>query len=131
MLLAEDEPADQELVRRSLSSFECELEIVSTGEELLRYFEDRNGGPRPSPDLILLDLSLPAKRGNDVLGQLRGMVSSWVPIVIFSGSDDLTDIVECYEAGASSYVAKPQDVFEFQAAVATIAGYWLRLSVLP
>lgn len=131
MLLAEDEPADQNLVKRSLESFGCELAIVENGDELLAYFEQREGGLRPSPDLILLDLSLPSKHGNQVLAQLRGMISSWVPIVIFSGSDDLADIVECYEAGASSYVSKPDDLFEFQEAVATIAGYWLQLSVLP
>lgn len=131
MLLAEDEPADQNLVKRSLEGFGCELGIVSNGEELLRYFEQREGGLRPSPDLIMLDLGLPSRRGNEVLVQLRGMIGSWVPIVIFSGSDDLTDIVECYEAGASSYVSKPEDLCEFQAAVAAIAGYWLQLSVLP
>lgn len=131
MLLAEDEPADQDLVHRSLEGCGCELGIVSNGEQLLQYFEQREGGVRPSPDLILLDLSLPSKRGNEVLTQLRGMISSWVPIVIFSGSDDLTDIIECYEAGASSYVRKPDDLSEFQEAVATIAKYWLQLSVLP
>jgi DNA-binding response OmpR family regulator len=93
VLLAEDEPADKNLVKRSLEGFGCELRIVATGEALLEYFEQREGGPQPSPDLILLDLGLPAKRGNEVLVQLRAMTSSWVPIVIFSGSDDLPDIV--------------------------------------
>jgi two-component system, chemotaxis family, response regulator Rcp1 len=65
ILLAEDDPGDQELTRRALQDdvLRVDLRIVGDGEEALDYLNRR--GPfadaivAPRPDLILLDLNMP------------------------------------------------------------------------
>ena len=60
-----------------------------------------------SPDLVLLDLMLPGLSGSQVLGKLRGEMSSDVPIIILSAKDGLSDKVALLDIGADDYIVKP------------------------
>ena len=68
VLLADDNPADQEIARRVLGAgvFRCELYMANDGVEALDYltrtFEDPDTHPRP--DLMLLDINMPRKSGD-------------------------------------------------------------------
>ena len=57
------------------------------------------------PDVVLLDLGLPAMSGTDVLKRLREW--SDVPVLILSVRDQETVKVEALELGADDYVTKP------------------------
>ncbi len=60
------------------------------------------------PDVILLDILLPAQNGLDFLNQLKGSVLfNEIPVIILSGMDKSSKRVECLIAGADDYVAKP------------------------
>ena len=65
ILLAEDDPGDQELTRRALEegAIRNELHIVTDGEAALDYLFRRgkyqNPATSPRPDLLLLDLTCP------------------------------------------------------------------------
>lgn len=57
------------------------------------------------PDLILLDLGLPDKNGQDVLLELRTWYSK--PIIILSVQKDEENIVKALDNGATDYLIKP------------------------
>ena len=64
------------------------------------------------PDLILLDLMLPGRSGEDVLSQIRG-----IPVIILSAKADVQDKVKLLLGGAVDYVTKPFDTGELLARI--------------
>ncbi len=137
ILVADDDAADRELLRRALLQYQenCDVRMVADGVELLDYLENRVGQASesrcPAPDLMIVDLKMPRKDGRQALLAINGRLEITTPVVIFSGSDDLTDVKACYRAGCNSYVIKPIDLKRFNSAVQGIASYWLRTSKLP
>jgi DNA-binding response OmpR family regulator len=60
------------------------------------------------PDLILLDLGLPAGDGFVVIDRLRGLAElSVIPIVVLSGRDRGANEMRAMRAGAAAYLQKP------------------------
>ncbi|MDQ6992914.1 MAG: response regulator [Mariprofundus sp.] len=59
------------------------------------------------PGMILLDLKMPKVDGLQVLKWIRcHEPTKYVPVVMFSTSDDEQDIANSYDLGANSYVIK-------------------------
>ena len=59
----------------------------------------------PDLDLALLDLNMPAMRGVVGLKQFRAQFPE-VPVVIVSGSDDISDVQQMLSTGAAGYIHK-------------------------
>jgi len=60
------------------------------------------------PDLILLDLGLPAGDGFVVIDRLRGLAElSAIPIVVLSGRDRGVNEMRAMRAGVAAYLQKP------------------------
>jgi CheY-like chemotaxis protein len=135
VLLAEDNPADQEIARRVLGAeaFRCQLHMVSDGVEALEYLsrsmQDPNSHPRP--DLMLLDINMPRKSGIDVLKQVKGDAElRSIPALILTTSEADEDIASAYHHGCNSYITKPVDVPQFVAALEKLGQYWQDLVLL-
>lgn len=62
------------------------------------------------PDLVLLDLMLPFKSGDEVLASIRA--SSQVPVIVVSARETTRSKVDLLRMGADDYVTKPFDVDE-------------------
>lgn len=58
-----------------------------------------------SVDLILLDLMLPGKSGDQMIGELKQKKP--VPIIIMSAIDDISKKVDMFSLGADDYITKP------------------------
>lgn len=138
ILLAEDSPEDQLLIKRAFqeSVWEWCLYIVSDGEELLDYlhhrgqYHDQKSAPRP--DLILLDLYLPKIDGNEALQAIKADLHlQRLPIVILTASKAEADIHRSYELGASSYLTKPMTFALLVEAVNILGEYWFDIVELP
>ena len=138
ILLAEDNPAEQNLTRRALSKgvMQCDLRIVSDGEEAMAYllrqgkYEDPEVSPRP--DLILLDLNMPRLDGRQVLERTKSDPGiNTIPVVVLTTSTHEQDVVRSYELGCNSFINKPVDVHAFLDALKQLGSYWLKLVVLP
>ena len=85
-----------------------------------------------SPDLILLDLNLPRLTGREVLQRIRATPAlRAVPVVVLTTSRRLEDVQQMYEAGANTYVEKPQDFARLVQVLQTIQRYWLDTALLP
>lgn len=126
ILLVEDDPNDEELVRMALSeqTVPNELNVVYDGREALDYLlgDDK----AYLPDLVLLDLQLPKINGHEVLATLRSNERTrHLPIVIFTSSKEEKDLIKGYEAGANAYVRKPIEYAEFSEALRQLGLFWL------
>jgi len=89
------------------------VDSVRTGEEGLQ--RALSGGQ----DIIVLDLSLPDMNGYDICRAIR-MAQVDTPIIILTGSADVTSRVTLLNAGADDYLTKPFSVAELRARLAAI-----------
>ena len=82
---------------------------------------------QPLPSLILLDLHLRGQNGCDFLKRLRADAHfAAIPVVVFTTSDDQTDLARCYASGANGYVVKPGTFEELIHCTSDICRYWLK-----
>ena len=70
------------------------------------------------PDIVLLELMLPKKDGNEVCRSIRAISSK--PIIMISAKGDVFDKVLGLELGADDYVVKPFDIKEIFARVKAV-----------
>lgn len=135
ILLVEDSPTDAMMVEEILSQVHVRnvLHVVEDGIQALQFLRREAayaGAPRP--DLILLDLQLPRKNGQEVLEEIkRDERLRTIPVVVLTSSREERDIASAYRSFANSYVAKPIDYRDFAEALRLIERYWLGLAVRP
>ena len=136
ILLVEDDPADQKLVKASLLSQRIanELCLASSAEEAMERLHSRdNGGTRAGlPDLILLDLNMPGMGGKEFLKQVKADERlKQIPVVILTTSSSERDIADGYRLQAAGYVHKPVTLEELKRVMGEIEYYWFVLCKLP
>jgi DNA-binding response OmpR family regulator len=66
-------------------------------------------------DLVLLDLMLPYKSGDEILKEMRGF--SEIPVIIISAKDMIGTKIDLLKLGADDYITKPFDLGEVVARV--------------
>ena len=69
----------------------------------------------PDIDLVLLDLMLPGKSGEQIIGELKGKHN--VPVIVMSALSAVEKKLDLFELGASDYVTKPFDNAELLARI--------------
>ncbi len=133
ILLVEDNLDHAELARRGLERG-CQAARVihlRDGASALEYLRDAqpaNGRPR----LVLLDLRLPGMDGLEVLGRIKSSSAlAAIPVVVLSSSAAPGDVAAAYDAGANSYLVKPDDFAAITKQMTDLAVYWLRYNVQP
>ncbi|MBI3896672.1 MAG: response regulator [Gammaproteobacteria bacterium] len=132
ILLVEDSPTDAMMVREvlSLAKVPSELYVVEDGMEALQFLR-RQGpyGTAPRPDLILLDLQLPRKTGQEVLMDIKTDDElRTIPVVVLTSSHEERDVLGAYRAYANSYVTKPVDYAQFADTIRLIERFWLEVA---
>lgn len=138
ILLVEDNPSDEELTLHALkgTNLANNVEIVRDGAEALAFifatdaYADRRVENRPK--VVLLDLKLPKIDGLEVLRRIKSDDRTRsIPVVVLTSSTQERDIVESYELGVNSYIAKPVDFEKFSDAVRQLGLYWVLLNRPP
>ncbi|MCL2455323.1 MAG: MtrAB system response regulator MtrA [Micrococcales bacterium] len=99
VLVVDDDTALAEMIGIVLRSEGFEPVFCADGDEALATFR------ATAPDLVLLDLMLPGKDGNEVCRLIRA--ESRVPIVMLTARSDTIDVVLGLESGADDYIPKP------------------------
>ncbi|MBN1756653.1 response regulator [bacterium] len=128
ILLVEDDPGDQKLIKFSLESLMIDNEVYtrSSAEEALDFLR-RCGQPNYPKrfDLILLDLNMPGMGGMEFLKIIKedDKLRS-IPVVILTTSDSDHDILRGYKLQAAGYVMKPPRVIELHDIFKQIGNYW-------
>jgi CheY-like chemotaxis protein len=135
ILLVDDNPADVVLMQEALVAgrYESRISNVSDGKQAMAFL-NRVGqyANAPRPDLVILDLNLPKKDGRAVLAEVKTDVRLRViPVIMFSTSRSIIEIVRCYELGANCYVSKPGNLEEYFQTVKSIEDFWFGAASLP
>ncbi len=135
VLLVEDNAADVRLTREAFKDAKVyiNLHVVSDGLEAMDFLHRQ--GPysnAPRPDLILLDLNLPKKGGQEVLEEIKVSTKlKSIPVVILTTSTACEDILRSYRLHANCYISKPVDLEGFLKIVKSIDNFWLTVVLLP
>jgi CheY-like chemotaxis protein len=135
ILVVDDSAGDVRLTIEALRErgVSSHVSVAASGDEALDFLH-RSGAfaAAPRPDLILLDLNMPGKRGGEVLAEIkRDPELSAIPVIVLTTSADERDVRASYALHANAYVVKPVDFDEFLAAVRAIEEFWLNRAVLP
>ena len=98
ILIIEDDPNIHEMLKVLLLQNDYEVKSAYSGTEALLVHNQ-------TVDLILLDLMLPGKSGEDIIRELKRIHP--VPIIVTSALSDLEKKLNLFELGADDYVTKP------------------------
>ena len=112
ILLIDDEPRIREVVAGYLRRDGYRVETAEDGEAA------RRGLAEFQPDLVILDLMLPAVSGLEILGEIRR--NGDLPVIVLTAKAEETDRVAGLELGADDYVVKPFSPRELVARVRTV-----------
>lgn len=113
ILLVEDEPALQEVVRRSLEKERYVVEVADTCLGAMRKVNAYDY------DCILLDIMLPDGSGLQLLDHLKKQQKQ-ESVIIISAKDSLDDKVAGLELGADDYLPKPFHLAELHARIRSV-----------
>ena len=114
ILVIEDDPTVGQYVKRGLEEHRCAVDLTTDGEEGERRASSE------AYDLIILDLRLPGKSGQDVLHSLRAKGFER-PVLVLTAQDAVDAKVATLRAGADDYVTKPFAFEELLARVEALA----------
>ena len=102
LLLADDDEATRDLLRRRLEKLGYRVTACGDGREALRLVCDG------APDLVLLDMLMPVLGGDEVLARIKSDAKlRHLPVIMISGLDQMEGIARCIELGAEDYLTKP------------------------
>jgi DNA-binding response OmpR family regulator len=113
ILIIEDEPSLQEMIRRTLEKERYIVECASDYKSALLKISDY------TYDCILLDIMLPGGNGLDLLAELRNKHKK-DSVIILSAKDSLEDKVSGLELGADDYLPKPFHLAELIARIRSV-----------
>ena len=112
ILIVDDEPRILEVVATYLRRDGYQVETAVDGETA------RRGLTEFKPDLVVLDLMLPAVSGFEVLNDIRR--DGDLPVILLTARAEESDRVAGLELGADDYVVKPFSPRELVARVRTV-----------
>lgn len=114
VLVIEDDPTVGQFVKRGLEEARYTVDLVADGEE-----GEALAKSQPY-DLVVLDLRLPGRSGQQVLRNLRARGFE-KPVLVLTAQDAVDAKVETLRAGADDYVTKPFAFEELLARVEALA----------
>ena len=135
IMLVEDDPGDQKLIRTALmgQGYEVDLVIASSAESAINYLQmsKENSEKYPRPCLVLLDLNMPGMGGKEFLRKIKADEELCViPVIVLTTSDSETDIRECYSLHAAGYIQKSAIPEEFNQIISKLTHYWFSISAI-
>ncbi|WP_445249586.1 response regulator [Microcoleus sp. OTE_8_concoct_300] len=103
ILIVDDEPVNIQVLGNNLLLENYALAQASSGREALALLETGY-----KPDLILLDLMMPQMTGYEVCEKIREKFTAIeVPIVMLTAKNQVSDLVQGFNAGANDFLTKP------------------------
>ena len=111
ILIVEDEPGIQELLRVNLSRAGYDIFQAEHAAAALKMLE------RLEPDLVLVDWNMPGQSGLEFVKTLRSTSQNRLPIIMVSARSSEEDKLLAFEAGVDDFVGKPFHARELLARV--------------
>lgn len=109
VLLADDDEDDRQAFQDAFleTKMDTLVTTVNDGRQLMDYLYDKS---RSLPDIVFLDLNMPAKNGVECLKEIRSDARfKDMTIAIYSTSLSDQDVEDTFVAGANVYIRKPNN----------------------
>lgn len=108
VMIAEDEEHSRILLKAILHSMNCEVVgEAKNGVEAVQLYKQLK------PHLLLLDINMPLKTGEEVLQEIRSDFPNAFVIMVTSVSD-LASIEQCLSLGAANFIRKDTPIAEIK-----------------
>ncbi len=108
ILIIEDDKNINDMIKELLNSTGYETLSAYSGTEGVMLHDNKI-------DLILLDLMLPGKTGEEIIEELK--TKNNVPVIVMSAIHDVDKKVNLFDLGAEDYITKPFDNKELLARI--------------
>ena len=116
VLLIDDEQFYFKLIRNALKAANYELEYAKSSSEGLSKIASF------APEMLIVDLKLPEMDGFQILERLRRDPKfSYIPVVVITSKDELSEKLKAFELGADDYIVKPFQPEELVARMGILA----------
>lgn len=103
VLVVEDIPLNQLLMRTLLDDFGFECDIAANGRIAIDKLKER------AYDIILMDLQMPEMNGFQATEFIRKELNSKIPIIALTADVTTADLAKCKDVGMNDYISKPVD----------------------
>jgi len=103
VLVVEDMPLNQLLMKTLLDDFGFERDIASNGKIAIEKLKSN------SYDIILMDLHMPEMNGFEATEYIRKTMDLKIPIVALTADVTTVDLAKCRAVGMNDFLAKPVD----------------------
>ncbi len=116
ILMADDAPANRELVSAIMGGLGLSLDVVENGAEAVEAV--RSG----AYDLVLMDVHMPVMDGLTATREIRAMagIAGRVPIIALTANVQPEQVAVCQAAGMDAHVGKPIHVAELTATIGAL-----------
>lgn len=135
ILLVDDSAKDVRLIREVLSDqgHRHQLQVARSGEEALQRLREAAAQiDGVQPDLVLLDVNLPALSGIEVLSCIKcDPALRHLPVLMLSTSRAERDVADSYAHHANGYLVKPASYDAFAALIGLTLEFWLQHAQPP
>ena len=105
VLVIDDDAAVREAVAEDLRREGYDLHFAANGMEGLKRLQEID------PTVIILDLRMPVMDGQEFLSQLHLKPSDPYSVVVLTAHGDADAVELCYDAGVSTFLKKPFNLF--------------------
>lgn len=125
LIVIEDDPDDQEMIKRILSKMELsnELKLFADGDQALKYLESSTD----KPFLIISDINMPLMNGLDLKKHIQSdeaLRKKCYPFVFLTTTASPTQVAQAYSLAIEGFFAKGQSYEELKEVLRTIIAYW-------
>lgn len=117
ILVAEDNPTNQILIRAILKKLNHQIELAENGLEAIKALEQDNHF-----DLVLMDMQMPEMDGVEATKQIRNSQQAFsdIPVIALTANASESAKSEVMEAGMNDFLTKPVDIV----ALKKMLDYW-------
>ncbi|MFT4826321.1 MAG: PAS domain S-box-containing protein [Cryomorphaceae bacterium] len=114
VLIVEDSGSQAEKLRLILEMHDYEPVVASNGEAALEFLSANS-----QVQLVVSDVVMPGMSGHELCRRIRGTSGyNKVPVLLMTSSTDPMEVIQCIQAGADAFLAKP---YEPEVLIARIA----------
>lgn len=110
VLLAEDNPVNQDVAKAMLTKLGLETEIAHNGQQALELASANHY------DIILMDCQMPVMDGFEATSLIRQQLKNTgqLPIIAITANASESDRIQCLNAGMDDFLSKPYSLDQLQ-----------------
>jgi signal transduction histidine kinase/CheY-like chemotaxis protein len=101
VLIAEDNPMNQQLIKHLMKNWAIDHTIVNNGAEVIEALNKKNFS------LILMDIQMPEMDGYTTTSVIRNELHSQIPIIAMTAHAMMGEKEKCIQLGMNDYISKP------------------------